>query len=76
MEIMSEFEDKWIDAEIINPPYNDIINVCYYNRYINFDGSRIYEDSYQTIEDSIINNSRALDLVYKWKPFRKSKTNG
>ena len=31
---MSEFEDKWIDAEIINPPYNDIINVCYYSRYI------------------------------------------
>lgn len=74
---MSEFENKWIDAEIISPPYNDIINVCYYNRYINFDGSGIiYENSYQTIEDSMINNSRALDLVYKWKPFRKSKING
>lgn len=78
METSLEFKDKWIDAEIIGPPYNELIEVCYYDIYDDYDGSgEFYDDCcYQLVEDILIYKLDVIDFIHKWKPFRKLETNG
>ena len=77
METSSEIRNKWIDAEIIGPPYNELIEVCYYDIYDDYDGSgEFYDDCYQLVEDILIYKLDVIDFIHKWKPFRKLEING
>lgn len=68
--------NNWIDAEIINYPYNEPIEVYYYCRYIDLDGSKVYDNSYRLIEDNLMEKSVSTDLIYKWRLCQNLKTNG
>lgn len=59
--------NNWIDAEIINCPYSESIEVYYYYRYIDYDGSKVYDNNYWLIEDNLMKRSVSTDLVYKWR---------
>ena len=78
METSSEIRNKWIDAEIISPPYNKPIEVCYYDIYDDYDGSGDFYDNccYRLVEDILIYKLDVIDFIHKWKPFRKLETNG
>ena len=79
MKIMPEFKDKWIDAEIVNPPYNDTIDVCYYSVYNDYKNNKYYyENSYRLVlyPHNRIYKSIAVDAIFKWKPVQKLETNG
>lgn len=77
METSSEFKNKWIDAEIINPPYNKPIEVCYYDIYDDYDGSgEFYDDCCQLVEYTLIYKLDVIDFIHKWKPARKLEING
>lgn len=59
--------NNWIDAEIINYPYSDPIEVCTYYRYRN-DGSRaLYTNDHGIMIYDQMKQSTALDLIYKWR---------
>ncbi len=70
--------NNWIDAEIINYPYNDPIEVYYYCRYCtDYDDSKVYDNSYGLlIKDNLMNKSVSTDLIYKWRLCQNLKTNG
>lgn len=76
METISDFKNKWIDAEIIGPPCNEPIEVCYYDIYDDYDGSEFYDDCCQLVKDTLIYKLNDIDFIHKWKPFRKLETNG
>lgn len=77
METSSEFKDKWIDAEIIGPPYNKPIEVCYYDIYDDYDGSgEFYDDYCQLVKYTLIYKLDVIDFIHKWKPARKLEING
>lgn len=76
METSSEIRNKWIDAEIISPPYNELIEVCYYEIYDDYDGSdEFYDDCCQLVKNNLY-KLNDIDFIHKWKPFRKLETNG
>lgn len=69
--------NNWIDAEIINYPYSEPIEVYTYYSYCN-DGSRaLYMNEHGTIiiYDQMKQFS-ALDLIYKWRLCPNLKING
>ena len=78
MKTSSEIRNKWIDAEIISPPYNELIEVCYYDIYDDYDGSGDFYDNccYRLVEDILIYKLDVIDFIHKWKPFRKLEING
>lgn len=78
MKIMPEFKDKWIDADIINPPYNDTIDACYYSVYNDYNNNKYYESSYRLVlyPHNRIYKSLVVDTIFKWKPVQKLETNG
>lgn len=79
MKIMLDFEDKWIDADIINPPYNDTIDVCYYSVYNDYNNNKYYyKSSYRLVlyPHNRIYKSLAVDTIFKWRPVQKLETNG
>ena len=78
METSSEIRNKWIDAEIISPPYNELIEVCYYDIYDDYDGSGDFYDNccYRLVEDILIYKLDVIDFIHKWKPFQKLEING
>lgn len=78
MKIMLDFEDKWIDADIINPPYNDTIDICYYGVCNDYDNNKYYyENGYRLI---LCPHNQIYDItvnaIFKWKPVQKLETNG
>lgn len=74
MKIMLDFEDKWIDADIINPPYNDTIDVCCYSVYNDYNNNKFYYES--SYRHNRIYKSLAVDTIFKWRPVQNLKTNG
>lgn len=69
--------NNWIDADIVNPPYNKPIEVCYYDIYDDYDGSgEFYDNCCQLVKDTLIYKLNDIDFIHKWKPFRKLETNG
>lgn len=68
--------NNWIDAEIINCPYSEPIEVYCYCRYIDYDGNKVYDNSYRLIEDNLMKRYVSTDLVYKWKLCPNLKING
>ena len=77
METSSEIRNKWIDAEIIGPPYNELIEVCYYEIYDDYDGSGdFYDDCCQLVKYILIYKLDVIDFIHKWKPARKLEING
>ena len=78
MKIMLDFEDKWIDADIINPPYNDTIDVCCYSVYNDYNNKYYYKSGYRLVlyPHNRIYKSLIVDTIFKWRPVQKLETNG
>ena len=70
--------NNWIDADIINPPYNEPIDVCYYGVYNDYNNKYYYKNSYRLVlyPNNRIYKSLAVDAIFKWKPVQKLETNG
>lgn len=78
MKTISKIEDKWIDSEIISPPRNVDIDVCYYGVYTEYNNKYYYDSSYRLVINlnNQIYRSIGVDTIFKWKPFQKLETNG
>lgn len=69
--------NNWIDADIINPPYNDTIDVCCYSVYDDYNNKYYYETGYRLV---LYPHNQIYDItvnaIFKWKPVQKLETNG